>query len=585
MCLLAKLFALLMDERLREQTSLNNRQLGFRKGVGTREAIAALAGLVASSKARKLPLLAAFVDFSKAFDKVPRVEGEASPAEALSESFRRASEPPKPSAEKCIYILLKGAKPTSQGVSEMASGPDGYGMAWLSLAAIKKAFEELAEAVEEGRLEYLTTLNLRNSGLDEERLQLLSSAAFAADRGFSLETLILGGATFRKKETFFKLVRRVTMPRLKVLCLGNSVLSPTALKGLAEGLLEGWTMYLECLDLEGVCLESPKDEDDEEKVTREESIGALAGALKDFYVFNLKTFKMGPYLQDKGMESVLSALNSDDAPQRLQNVHLNLLFCGMDEDRAKQCLHASLQLSSLRSLDVKMGVTHAVSFLQGLMNSSKTPPWESLSLTVEEEALFQLASKGVIDFTLFATEILRAIADALDAGCLACLRKLSLCYMEFLPTSSPKVALFLDSLSTAKLPHLRDLEFSLIDNGFDGYLSALGRGVKKGNFPNLKALHLRSVPVWKEGMTGFFGNLMDSENGLPCLEKVEFNNTGAPEGMEVFVEALLAGKMPNLSEICVIHDYLGNEDGLMMMQGLGEAVKGGALCRNCTSKG
>uniref|UniRef100_A0A0G4HZI1 Reverse transcriptase domain-containing protein n=1 Tax=Chromera velia CCMP2878 TaxID=1169474 RepID=A0A0G4HZI1_9ALVE len=47
-------------------------RLGFRKGVGTREAIAALAGLVASSKARKVPLLAAFVDFSKAFDKAPR---------------------------------------------------------------------------------------------------------------------------------------------------------------------------------------------------------------------------------------------------------------------------------------------------------------------------------------------------------------------------------------------------------------------------------------------------------------------------------------------------------------------------------
>uniref|UniRef100_A0A0G4FNJ4 Reverse transcriptase domain-containing protein n=1 Tax=Chromera velia CCMP2878 TaxID=1169474 RepID=A0A0G4FNJ4_9ALVE len=72
MCLLAKLFALLMDERLREQTSLDNCQLGFRKGVGTREAIAALAGLVASSKARKLPLLAAFLNFSKAFDKVLR---------------------------------------------------------------------------------------------------------------------------------------------------------------------------------------------------------------------------------------------------------------------------------------------------------------------------------------------------------------------------------------------------------------------------------------------------------------------------------------------------------------------------------
>uniref|UniRef100_A0A0G4GT49 Reverse transcriptase domain-containing protein n=1 Tax=Chromera velia CCMP2878 TaxID=1169474 RepID=A0A0G4GT49_9ALVE len=61
-----------MDERLREQTSLDNRQLGFKKGVRTREAIAALAGLVVSSKARKLPLLAAFVDFSKAFDKVPQ---------------------------------------------------------------------------------------------------------------------------------------------------------------------------------------------------------------------------------------------------------------------------------------------------------------------------------------------------------------------------------------------------------------------------------------------------------------------------------------------------------------------------------
>uniref|UniRef100_A0A0K6SAY7 Reverse transcriptase domain-containing protein n=1 Tax=Chromera velia CCMP2878 TaxID=1169474 RepID=A0A0K6SAY7_9ALVE len=72
MYLLTKLFALLMDKRLREQTSLDNRQLGFKKGVGTREAIVALVGLVASSKARKLPLLAAFVDFSKAFDKVPR---------------------------------------------------------------------------------------------------------------------------------------------------------------------------------------------------------------------------------------------------------------------------------------------------------------------------------------------------------------------------------------------------------------------------------------------------------------------------------------------------------------------------------
>uniref|UniRef100_A0A0G4G737 Reverse transcriptase domain-containing protein n=1 Tax=Chromera velia CCMP2878 TaxID=1169474 RepID=A0A0G4G737_9ALVE len=72
-----------MDERLREQTSLNNRQLGFRKGVGTREAIVALAGLVASSKARKLPLLAAFIYFSKAFDKVPQEVGVVAVAQGL----------------------------------------------------------------------------------------------------------------------------------------------------------------------------------------------------------------------------------------------------------------------------------------------------------------------------------------------------------------------------------------------------------------------------------------------------------------------------------------------------------------------
>mmetsp|Transcript_30446 Transcript_30446/g.59826 ORF Transcript_30446/g.59826 Transcript_30446/m.59826 type:complete len:226 (-) Transcript_30446:260-937(-) len=42
----AKLFGLLMDDRIRQQARFDDRQIGFRKGVGTREGIGAVVGLV-----------------------------------------------------------------------------------------------------------------------------------------------------------------------------------------------------------------------------------------------------------------------------------------------------------------------------------------------------------------------------------------------------------------------------------------------------------------------------------------------------------------------------------------------------------
>uniref|UniRef100_A0A0G4F0N4 Reverse transcriptase domain-containing protein n=1 Tax=Chromera velia CCMP2878 TaxID=1169474 RepID=A0A0G4F0N4_9ALVE len=61
-----------MDVRLRKETKIGERQLGFRRGVGTREAFASLSSLILQSKHKRKPLIAAFVDFSKAFDTVLR---------------------------------------------------------------------------------------------------------------------------------------------------------------------------------------------------------------------------------------------------------------------------------------------------------------------------------------------------------------------------------------------------------------------------------------------------------------------------------------------------------------------------------
>jgi len=69
---LAKLFSFLQEGRLRKQTKIDKRQVGFREGVGTREGIAALASVIESCEKEKKALLGAFVDFSKAFDRVPR---------------------------------------------------------------------------------------------------------------------------------------------------------------------------------------------------------------------------------------------------------------------------------------------------------------------------------------------------------------------------------------------------------------------------------------------------------------------------------------------------------------------------------
>ena len=69
-----KIWEIIIDRRLREETSIGEEQFGFMLGRGTTDAIFAARQVIEKHREMQKALLLVFIDLEKAYDKVPRQE-------------------------------------------------------------------------------------------------------------------------------------------------------------------------------------------------------------------------------------------------------------------------------------------------------------------------------------------------------------------------------------------------------------------------------------------------------------------------------------------------------------------------------
>uniref|UniRef100_A0A0G4GMK3 Uncharacterized protein n=1 Tax=Chromera velia CCMP2878 TaxID=1169474 RepID=A0A0G4GMK3_9ALVE len=132
---------------------------------------------------------------------------------------------------------------------------------------------------------------------------------------------------------------------------------------------------------------------------------------------------------------------------------------------------------------------------------------------------------------------------------------------------------FFTALSTVRLPQLIDLSVGFLPlTTADIALISLAVGM--GNLSGLRKLALvSSLGVGKEEMEMLMNAVVESNEGLPRLHRLNVRGTRAGEGGAALGQALLSGKLGALHIIVLEECHLTNE----AVKGLTRAVKQGVL--------
>uniref|UniRef100_A0A0G4GLX9 Uncharacterized protein n=1 Tax=Chromera velia CCMP2878 TaxID=1169474 RepID=A0A0G4GLX9_9ALVE len=487
-------------------------------------------------------------------------------------------------------LLLKHADPSSEDISDLASGKVSFGVAWVLLQLLRKgagrlsfqrlklcsgpstvkgdafplfcrflqrlgkaegergqvplvkslrfegcilereALTAVEESISSGRLSSLRCLRLDELGLKAEDMERVLEG-FAASAG-------IGKAL--KVETLSLQRVRFGVGGVGKLCgLLQSEVLPCVreLSLVACALGEESMIELSKAIREGN-LRRVESLDLSQNMFREKGMIPLAEVLKASFLPCLKTLVLRGYGGNKeGAGILVRALSSDDRPP-LENLDVGLERLGEAEARVV----GLGGVPSLRGVGMVLSGASAFALLSAIEEAPEAPRWNFLAVTMMRHWLSQ---NGEGDSEA-SGEALRALDAALRSGRLGRLKMLMI--RSRMGRSEGEKVSFCGAFASVHFPVLIHLNIpgqKLEDED----LVQIGEGVRRGHFPVLQRLRLGQNLYGQKGVEGLMAGVCDAERGLRHLDSLDFFGTEGWRGMDVLGQALKLGKLPKLSRL------------------------------------
>uniref|UniRef100_A0A0G4FT73 Uncharacterized protein n=1 Tax=Chromera velia CCMP2878 TaxID=1169474 RepID=A0A0G4FT73_9ALVE len=434
-----------------------------------------------------------------------------------------------------------------------------------------KGIRAVAEGVREEKAASLRVLDLERTGLEKEGLKSLCEVMNR--KSLKVETLNLSGNAIGGKEEMEGLrsvLCKYSLPSIRELFLREC--------GLTDG---GARCVLQAMEVDDL----PELEVFDVGENRLTPFGLkhIGFALRLGGVPRLRDLNLSEAcFSGDGVGEFLRALSHPNCPRDLVVRGVRLASEDLDEEEV-HALGAG-KCPSLRSLDLSLSADlsaddHVTAFLEQMANEEGGGKFEVLDLRLElsgENRNESLTSLGVV----------------IGKGSFACLGKLDVWRSmngyededgnfidddddDDMDMTEGRSAFF-TSLSRAFLPRLSELHvYDLLLTDAD--MTLFAEAVRVGNLPGLRVLVLGGERVdggvGRVGMEALMGAVVESRDGLPFLETIDFYGTRAGEGAGSLGTSLLSGKLARLSSICLMNSHLTDA----ALREIAHAVKEGGL--------
>uniref|UniRef100_A0A0G4GKE5 Uncharacterized protein n=1 Tax=Chromera velia CCMP2878 TaxID=1169474 RepID=A0A0G4GKE5_9ALVE len=465
----------------------------------------------------------------------------------------------------------------------------------------------LSEEIRTGRASSLLALNLEETGIEREELEVLCKA-LEETRLSSVRAVNLSGNQLGHFGPLVSALSVSCLPCLQALILRDCGLTDASLKHLADLSSKGIFSNLRTLDLGGRL----------KTVGEECFLDLLTSALNLDNIPQLRHLRVC-LPSPRCVSFLLNALRENPSSSSLEDVQLQL-YKAYDEDLRAL---AAGDFPSVRTLSLQ-GATTVVSFLRGLLDRQRASEEEgSESGGCQLEAL-DVNLGEFVGHAALVNEALGLLGAGIEAGLLSFLRTVKVEVQEREDEEededdeggggNPEANFFLEidetggaffrSLSTATLPVFSEL---IMPNlmFLDEELLWLAAGIKAGNLPALRVLDFKGGVAVVEGLwlDALVAAVVESREGLRYFEKFLMNVSMEggelasslqifqphgklerlfgllPSVRHLFGQAsglgstLIAGKLRNLTEVRLS----GHTD--VFVGGLTEGIRAGAFFR------
>uniref|UniRef100_A0A0G4H4J3 Uncharacterized protein n=1 Tax=Chromera velia CCMP2878 TaxID=1169474 RepID=A0A0G4H4J3_9ALVE len=413
-----------------------------------------------------------------------------------------------------------------------------------------EGFEVLGRGIRTGQCVCLRALDLENTGIATEGLEILLSAI--KEKPLGVEMLCLADNDLNPSrhrylpkgsrtmmEVLCSMLHPTHLPSVRDLRLARCRMDEEEFRQLGRVLEKGHLPKLESLDFEGTSFFG-------------NSFRLFGMALCTVSVPCLKRLNLFPqwdWQREIGSE-FLKALRADECPP-LEDVRVAL--GGLNEEQSRDL--GLMQYPAIRTLRLRLYANpdSASAFFRGCLATSDGPKFDFLHLMVEvgNEGLRLLGQgiemkrfKSIQNFELSVygdrSTHAEAAAEGDDSDLISEAGPQD-------PLAEGKIA-FLTALKAVPTPNLSALDGTecCLNNA---QVSLLGGAVWRGNLSGLRKL---SLSLGREGLESLMGSVFESRDGFPLLEELDLCGTRAGGGLGSLGSALASGKLKRLSKISMI---------------------------------